>query len=57
MNACNNTTEQFEGNFSNEINFQEYDKHLEETNCLALYDLISNFLLVKKRVLLKINST
>jgi len=38
--------EQFGGDFSNEINFQEYDKHLEITNCLDLYDLISNFLSV-----------
>jgi len=44
-----NTAEQFEGDFSNEINFQEYDKHLEVTNCLALCDLISNFLSVKKK--------
>lgn len=40
--------EQFGGDFFNEINFQEYDKHLEITNCLALYDLISNFISIKK---------
>jgi len=36
----NKTAEQFGGDFSNEINFQEHDTHLEMTNCLAFYDLI-----------------
>jgi len=42
MNA--KTAKQFGGDFSNEINFQNHDTHLEMTNCLTLYDLINNFI-------------